>query len=59
MIGGGASFDFPSGDLSASSPSGNGWFARGENNGTVAQTLNGARALSRGLTEAGPTAAGR
>ena len=40
MIGGGAGFDFPSGDLSASSPSGNGWFARGENNGTVAQTLN-------------------
>lgn len=40
MIGGGAGFDFPSGDLSASSPSGNGWFARGENNGMVAQTLN-------------------
>ena len=39
LISGGATFDFPTGDLSASIPSGNGWFARGENNGIAAQSL--------------------
>ena len=38
-IGGGAGFDFPSGDVSSSRPDGTGWFAAGQNNGTVAQNL--------------------
>ena len=37
--GGGAGFDFPSGDVSSSRPDGAGWFAAGQNNGTVAQNL--------------------
>jgi hypothetical protein len=42
-LGGGASFDFPSGDLSSSEPDGTlGWFAEGQNNGTVAQNLEAA-----------------
>ena len=39
MLGGGAGFDFPSGDVSSSRPDGTGWFAAGQNNGTVAQNL--------------------
>jgi len=40
LIGGGAGFDFRSGDLADSGPSGNAWFATGENNGTAAQLLH-------------------
>jgi hypothetical protein len=40
-IGGGASFDFPSGDISASEPgTGQIWIAEGQNNGNLAQNLN-------------------
>ncbi len=39
LISGGASFPFPSGDLSASHPVFGAWFAEGQNNGTVAQDL--------------------
>jgi hypothetical protein len=40
-LGGGAGFDFPSGDLSSSEPDGTlGWSAEGQNNGTVAQDLH-------------------
>jgi hypothetical protein len=40
-ISGGAGFEFASGDLSASEPSGSdAWFAEGQNNGTVAQDLH-------------------
>ena len=39
MLGGGAGFDFPSGDVSSSRPDGTGWFAAGQRNGTVAQNL--------------------
>jgi hypothetical protein len=38
-ISGGAFFDFPSGELSASNVSGPTWFAAGQNNGGVAQNL--------------------
>ena len=40
MISGGGGFDFRSGDLAASIPSGNGWFATGENNGAAPQLLH-------------------
>jgi hypothetical protein len=41
VLGGGASFDFPSGELSSSRPEGStGWFAQGQNNGNVAQNLH-------------------
>jgi hypothetical protein len=39
-LGGGAGFDFPSGDLSSSRPDSTGWVAEGQNNGTVAQNLH-------------------
>jgi hypothetical protein len=39
ILSGGAVFDFPSGDLSATERFGNGWRAEGQNNGTVAQNL--------------------
>jgi hypothetical protein len=39
LISGGARFAFPSGDISLSSPRGNGWAVEGQNNGTVAQDL--------------------
>ena len=39
LLSGGAGFDFPSGELSSSRPDSTGWFAQGQNNGTVAQNL--------------------
>jgi hypothetical protein len=41
LLGGGAGFEFPTGELSASEPNGTaGWFAAGQNNGASAQTLH-------------------
>jgi hypothetical protein len=39
VVSGGAVFDFPSGDITASYPLSGSWFAEGQNNGTVAQNL--------------------
>ena len=50
VISGGAMFPFASGDISASIRNGEGWFARGQNRGTVAQDLTvEALCLQRGF----------